>query len=207
MFEKISIDSKIFGIGLNKTGTTTLEQCGRILGYRCTGVSRKLLEDVILRKNLKGVQRVASQYDLFQDWPWPLIYKELDEMFPGSKFILTVRSSPEVWLESIKKHSMRTDPIKHCRKLAYGYNYPHKHEKKYLDFYRQHNSNVRDYFEGRDSNFLEICWEHGDNFEKLCHFLDKDIPQSPLPHANKTSNNRFSKRRYIINKILSFVSN
>ncbi|MHC4376201.1 MAG: hypothetical protein ACYS26_06360 [Planctomycetota bacterium] len=36
---------KIFGIGLNKTGTTTLGQCGRILGLRCTSFDRDLLDD------------------------------------------------------------------------------------------------------------------------------------------------------------------
>lgn len=205
--EKVNINTKIFGIGLNKTGTTTLGECGLILGYRCITCNRELLEDVVLRKDLTSVQQTVTKYDLFEDWPWPLIYRELDQMFPGSKFILTVRKNPKVWLESLKKHSMRTHPFKHSRKLAYGYNYPHKRAKEYIDFYMQHNSAVRKYFEGRDTDFLEICWENGDNFEKLCRFLDKDIPNIPLPHANKASDNKPKKRRYFINKILSFVGN
>ncbi len=201
--EKVNINTKIFGIGLNKTGTTTLGQCGRILGYRCKSVSKKLLEDVVLRKDLTSVQRIATKYDLFEDWPWPLIYRELDEMFPGSKFILTVRKNPKVWLESLKRHSMTKHPFKDCDKLVYGYSYPHKRAKEHIDFYMQHNSAVRNYFEGRDSDFLEICWENGDDFEKLCKFLNRDIPQTPLPHANKASDNKLPKRRYEVNKILS----
>jgi hypothetical protein len=38
--------AKVFGIGLNKTGTTTLHECGKILGYRCTSCSRSLLDDI-----------------------------------------------------------------------------------------------------------------------------------------------------------------
>jgi len=67
---------KIFGIGLNKTGTTTLGQCGKILGYRCTSCSRGLLEDVVLRKDFTRVKDAVSEYDLFEDWPWPVVVKE-----------------------------------------------------------------------------------------------------------------------------------
>ena len=136
---ELNSKNKVFGIGLNKTGTTTLGQCGRILGYHCTSCNRSLLKDIVLRKDFSNVHRQVAQYDLFEDWPWPLIYKELDTIYPGSKFILTVRKSPDIWLNSLKKHSLKTGPFRHCRKLAYGYNYPFKREKEHIDFYQQHN--------------------------------------------------------------------
>jgi hypothetical protein len=111
---------KVFGIGLNKTGTTTLGECGKILGLCCTSCDKGLLEDVASRNDFSRIIHKVNQHDLFEDWPWPLIYKQLDQMFPGSKFILTVRSSEGKWLESLKNHSMRTHPIGHCRRLAYG---------------------------------------------------------------------------------------
>lgn len=199
-----NIKDKVFGIGLNKTGTTTLGQCGRILGYRCTSCNRSLLKDIVLHKDFSNVHRQVVQYDLFEDWPWPLIYKELDTMFPESKFILTVRKSPDIWLNSLKKHSLKTGPFRHCRKLAYGYNYPFKREKKHIDFYLQHNDAVRDYFKHRENDFLEICWENGDGFEKLCRFLHKDVPHIALPHANKASDRSARTHRYYINKL--FIS-
>ena len=159
---------KIFGIGLNKTGTTTLGQCGKILGYRCTSCDRKLLEDFRLKNDFTRIINKVGHFDLLEDWPWPLIYKELDRMFPGSKFILTIRKDEKTWFNSIKKHSMKTHPIMHCRKLAYGYSFPHKYEQEHLEFYKKHNDNVRTYFVGRDRDFIEICWENGDGFEKLC---------------------------------------
>jgi hypothetical protein len=180
-------DSKIFGIGLNKTGTTTLGECGKILGYRCVSGCKELLEDVVLRRDFSRVKQMVGENDFFEDWPWPLIYEELDQMFPRSRFILTVRRDSMAWLDSLKRHSMRTHPTGHCRKLAYGYNFPHRREKEHLEFYLQHNENVRRYFAGRDDNFIEICWEKGDGFEKLCRFLGKDVPDVPLPHANQGS--------------------
>jgi len=194
--------TKIFGIGLNKTGTTTLGECGKILGLRHTGCDRRLLQAVLLRNDFSQIQRRVQQYDLFEDWPWPLIYKELDCMFPGSKFILTVRKSEYLWLNSLKNHSMKTHPIMHCRKLAYGFNYPHKHEHEYLQFYRNHNERVRQYFSSRSNDFIELCWENGDGFGRLCNFLDLDIPKSPFPHANRGDAPKIDGR-WLANKLLS----
>ena len=110
-------------------------------------------------------------------------------MFPGSKFILTVRRSEKEWLESICRHSMKTSPFWHCRRLAYGYNYPAGREKEHLEIYRRHNDSVRSYFKGREKDFIEVCWEWGDGWKELCVFLHKEIPSVPFPHANRSSLN------------------
>jgi hypothetical protein len=203
---QFSNDPNVFGIGLNKTGTTTLGECGKILGYRCISHNRKLLEDVVLRNYFENLREVVSQYNFFEDWPWPLVYKELDNLFSGSKFILTVRRNEQIWLKSLKKHSLRTPPKKHSRKLAYGYNYPHKHEKEHIELYKSHNEDVRAYFRGRENDFLEVCWENGDGWEKLCRFLKKDIPDVPFPHARKGKDQRAKKKLWpIINRMLSLT--
>ena len=134
-----------------------------------------------------------------------LIYKELDEMFPNSKFILTVRKNEQVWLNSLKKYSLRTPPFLHCRKLAYGFNDPHHKVKEHLKIYRDHNENVRNYFAGREKDFIEICWENGDDFSKLCNFLGKEIPDLTIPHTNKGSSVQINRKRYWINKLLIFL--
>lgn len=191
--------AKIFGIGLNKTGTTTLHECGRILGYRCTSCSRSLLDDVITRRDFTEVKRVVAEYDLFEDWPWPLIYRDLDQLFPGSKFVLTVRKSEDSWLKSLRSHSLRTSPVRTCRKLAYGFDYPHGHEQEHIDFYNRHNSEVRQYFSNRPDDFIELCWEQGDGFAELCRFLDVEQPDAPLPHANRASDQPVQPMRVLKN--------
>lgn len=193
---------KVFGIGLNKTGTSTLAECGRHLGLRCASCDRGLLADCIRGNDWARIKETVARYDLFEDWPWPLIYKEIDQMFPGSKFILTVRESEQAWIESLKTHAMKTHPLNHCRKLVYGFNYPHKHEREHIAFYRQHNDGVRSYFINRESDFTEICWEKGDGFEELCTFLGRDIPDVPLPHANKGAGNRARPVRFVVNSVL-----
>ena len=59
---------KIFGVGLNKTGTTTLGKCGKKLGCRVKGCDRDLLSD-FRAGDLQRFEDVISSYDLFQDWP------------------------------------------------------------------------------------------------------------------------------------------
>lgn len=200
-----NLDRKVFGIGLNKTGTTTLGKCGGILGYRCVSGNRDLLEDVILRNDLSRIRSVVDHYDLFEDWPYPLIYRELDQMYPGSKFILTVRKDSETWLNSLKKHSMRTHPTRHFRKLAYGYNYPHLAEREHLEFYARHNDKVRNYFQFRKADFIEVCWENGDGFETLCKFLGKDAPGAVFPHSNRGLDQRTGFIRLLTNKVLCSI--
>ena len=192
---------KVFGIGLNKTGTTTLGQCGKLLGYKTISCQRKLLEDIVLSKDFSNLIKVVQRNNFFEDWPWPLIYKELDELFPRSKFILTVRKDPSTWLNSLKKHSMTTHPNFHCRLLAYGYNYPQYFEREHLTFYENHRKSVNEYFANRKNDFIELCWEKGDGWKELCSFLDCEIPPHNFPHVNKSIEQKREWKTYLVNKI------
>jgi hypothetical protein len=48
---------------------------------------------------------------------------------------------------------------------------------------------VRQHFAQYPAQFLDVCWEKGDGWEKLCRFLGRDIPEGPFPHANRTNEN------------------
>ena len=49
--------------------------------------------------------------------------------------------------------------------------------------YDQHHRNVSDYFKDRQQDLLVIDICQGDEWEKLCPFLDKAIPAKSFPHA------------------------
>lgn len=114
---------KVFGIGLNKTGTTSLGACLERLGYRTKGCSKKLTRGLLLDGNYEDTNYTVENYDAFQDWPWPLIYQYLDKNWPGSKFVLTLRKDPEKWLKSLKRHSLIASPMPWDRRYAYGHYY------------------------------------------------------------------------------------
>ena len=148
------------------------------------------------KDDLNGLFEIIDRYDSFEDWPWPLFYKEADEKFPDSKFILTIRKTPEIWFESLCHHADYTGSTDY-RKHIYGFAMPHKHKHHHLDFYNRHIKDVIDYFKDKPEKLLTICWENGDGWEKLSSFLGFDCPDIPLPHTNK----RRSKMEALTNRI------
>jgi hypothetical protein len=206
MTSRIPQPQKVFCIGLNKTGTTTLARCAQILGYLPAGCDKKLLREFARHERTDGARRIAMQHDFFHDWPWPLIYREMDRAFPGSKFVLSIRGSEDHWLDSLKRHSLRTHPWRHCRKLAYGFNYPHRHEAHHLELYRRHNDEVRYYFRSRPSDLLVVCWEEGDGWDRLCGFLGKPVPASAFPHENRGEDQSPGHLRVLANRLLAAVA-
>ena len=96
---------KIFCIGCNKTGTTSLERELIELGY-ILGDQRQaeLLYDAhYFKKNFGPIIEYCRTAEAFQDAPFscPETYKYLDKAFPNSKFILSVRDDPEQWYRSL----------------------------------------------------------------------------------------------------------
>mgnify|MGYP006424330067 CR=1 FL=1 len=175
---------KVFGIGLNKTGTTTLDACLGTLGYDVKGCDLELTRCAV-QGSLAPIFRVADRYDGFQDWPWPLVYQELDARYPSSKFILTTRSDSETWFQSLKEHADRKGPTEY-RKLVYRHEMPHQKKKHHIEIYERHNQNVRDHFHGREDDLLEVCWEEESGWKELCEFLGHEIPDRSFPHAKES---------------------
>ncbi len=186
---------KIFGIGLNKTGTKTLGTCLKHFGNRhisCDFNSLKLYS----AGNFAAVCEIIDQYDSFEDWPWPLMYELLDKNYPDGKFILTVRKSPEIWFQSLVKHANRTGKTE-FRKVAYGHEMPHGFKEEHIAFYKKHNQDVLEYFSNKPGKLLKVCWENGDGWKEICPFLEKEIPGIPFPHDNKHLylDEKFSKQQ------------
>ena len=176
---------KVFGIGLNKTGTTSLGRALKILGF-----TKHLSGNLELTKlwgdnNLAPILALAKTHNNFEDWPWPLLYKELDDEFEDAKFILTLRKSPEIWYESLCKHSLRTGPTFH-RKLIYGTYMPQDFKDEYLLFYENHINNIKEYFKNKPNKLLVLSIEDENSWEKICNFLGKDIPDIDFPNINKS---------------------
>lgn len=146
--------SKIFGIGFQKTGTKSLGAALEKLSYCvCGPVSAK---DPDIAKNAPAlIHSLVPRYDAFQDNPWPLFYEDLDRRYPGSRFILTVRS-PETWIESVVAHFGDHDTP--MRRYIYGVGHPEGNEWVFLERYRRHNDEVRHYFRNRSEDYVD--YEH-----------------------------------------------
>ncbi len=175
--------TKVFCVGFHKTGTKSLSVALRSLGYRVTGPNG--VNDPDIENNVLSMAfQLAEKYDAFQDNPWPIIYKELDEQYPGSKFILMLRD-PESWIKSQVKHFHRRETP--MRKWIYGAGCPEGNEDVYIKRFKDHNKEVVNYFKNRPQDLLVMDLAEGDGWDKLCTFLGVDIPKIAFPHANKAS--------------------
>lgn len=179
--------NKIFGIGWAKTGTTTLGKCFKILGFDHQSQNLRLVKD-IEKGDLSRIMALAENRDTFEDWPWIILYKELDQAFPGSKFVLTKRK-PEKWIRSYKnmlaKQGDAPEELNEIRRVLYGLPFPNVSESQLIERYETHNSDVECYFLSRPGDLLVVDWEEGNGWNEVCEFLEKDIPSVPFPHVNK----------------------
>ena len=194
---------KVFCIGFQKTGTTSMEAALGILGYRVASIFGHEARDLAaLRRDLvpRGLE-IARQVDAVQDMPWPLLFRELDAAFPGSRFILTWRDS-DGWIASICRHFGHNPDI--LQALTYGPDaaFPVGHEAHYREVYARHNAAVRTYFRDRPADLLEMNLSKGDGWAALCGFLGTPVPDRPFP----TSNTAQSRRKPLIRRIRNRVA-
>lgn len=174
--------SKIFGIGFHKTGTTSLAEALRQLGYTVGGPNWVLDPDIA--DNVVTLAKAEStRFDAFQDNPWPLVFRQMDEMYPNARFILTWRE-PERWIASQVKHFGST--VTPMREWIYGAGngHPEGNEAHYVDVYERHNRAVQEHFSGRENKLLLLNFERGDGWPELCEFLGHRIPNREFPRVN-----------------------
>lgn len=179
--------SKIFGIGLSKTGTSSLAQALQILGYRTLdnmGAGRYVAGD------LSSIDLATVEaYEALTDTPIPSFYRELDRRFPGSKFILTVRDRAG-WLKSCMKQfsprfgQTQSEPNRRLFEDLYGTNV--FDEAKFAAGYDRFVAGVHEYFRDRPQDLLVLNVTAGEGWEKLCPFLGRPIPDVAFPKANVT---------------------
>jgi hypothetical protein len=124
---------------------------------------------------------LVRQFDAFQDNPWPIIFREMDRAYPGSRFILTIRQ-PDQWIRSLVRHFGTAETP--MRRWIYGVGSPLGNEDAYLRRYDKHNREVREYFAMRPGDLLEFDVARGDEWRKLCPFLGLPVRHGPFPHRN-----------------------
>ena len=193
---------KIFNVGLHKTGTTSIHTALEILGFRSEhGIpinkpKQKATQISLPLDNQKVMEIViprVMQADAFSDFPYPMLYRELDERFPGSKFILTTRDRG-AWIKSVQRHFQHRQP-NGLFEWIYGVPTVVGHDQRFLEVYDAHNAAVRTYFKDRPNDFLEVSIESLADFKPLCEFLNLPDPEQPFPVRNRGEDKERKKRQ------------
>jgi len=196
---------------MNKTGTTSLASAFRGLGLRVgdQAIAESLI-DCWMERDFKPILAFCESADAFQDIPFSLdyTYQAVDQAFPGSKFILTVRDSPQVWFQSLVRFHAhmfgagRTPTAEDLARAGYRYEgwalkavqamFPSSGDLLYdedhlLARYRAHNERIRRYFRSRPEDLLELNLRCERSMDRLCAFLGLPQTGEPMPWVNRGS--------------------
>lgn len=180
---------KAFCIGFNKTATSSVLQAFRILGLHPAASPKSLPGDLRLtRAALDGNHRLlveaARPFRCFKDRPWNIggCYQAMDQAYPGSRFVLTLRDeaawwrSVHSWLTNVKPHLLGLY-LQHLQVGEFT-------QEAFLAGLRRRNEDIRTYFRGRD-NLLELDPSSDRAWIDLCGFLGEPVPAGPFPHTNR----------------------
>ncbi|MEM9887125.1 MAG: sulfotransferase family protein [Bacteroidota bacterium] len=176
---------KIFGIGLSKTGTTSLARALHKLGY-----PTKDFPSIIYKPHrLVGLnEEQLHHYTAFTDISVVPFYKELDKRFPNAKFIYTIRDKKE-WLASCAHYprfnrSVFSLPLNIIKLRQEIYGTVKFDEEKFAAAYEKHHKDVMKHFKDRPTDLLVLNICEGQKWQPLCQFLQEPQPEEQFPFAN-----------------------
>ena len=184
---------KVFGIGLTRTATTSLNDALRALGYNAihftNPYSRELIED-----------RDLHLFDGFTDTPIAWRFEALYERYPQAAFIYTTRPLAQ-WTAGLLRHlHWYHDAPSFAdfrRQLDEAEEYPHGealrqiYQNLYGPYatpkaaYQAHERRVHEFFAANsEARFLELNIFAADGWDKLAGFLGRAAPETAFPHQN-----------------------
>jgi sulfotransferase family protein len=194
---------KVIGAGLMRTGTMTMQAALERLGYHCYHMRRVPRErghldawhKFVTGQALMDWRALFHKFDATVDTPACLYYRELMEVFPDAKVVLTVRD-PDRWYESFttlyRIHNSARPAARVIPKLG-----------KFVRFVDVILANMFGGALDRD-NCIRVFTEHNEavqrfvpperllvfrvteGWEPLCKFLGCAVPEGvPFPHLNE----------------------
>jgi len=173
--------NKIFGVGLSRTGTTTLADALNALGYRVSHYTWP--HQAVYERKLR---RLYSAKDGGTDVTVSAIFERLDRLFPNSRFIYTERDI-DTWLVSVERHFARRGEVpsieRQLRIKMYGTD--HFDRARLEQAYHDHHDRVLDYFAKRPNHLLRLRICDGEGWERLCPFVGRDQPGIPFPRSQR----------------------
>ncbi|KAH8873635.1 Cell wall integrity and stress response component 1 [Schistosoma japonicum] len=218
--EEEELDLVVIGAGLGRTGTNSLKIALELLYKKpCYHLKEIYLHQhshiakwIELDKKLKEspdkidkalCHKIFKGYIAAIDHPACAYYKELLELYPKSKVVLTVRD-PEIWLAGCRSTILPRDIDKprtwsfqflrkciglsqfhelfliNCRRV-FGEQMDFSNDTSMLNGFVEWNQNV---IQSVPSDRL-LKFDISQGWEPLCKFLQLPIPDCPFPHVNE----------------------
>jgi len=200
---------KIFCIGFNKTGTTSLKNLLLEEGFRDSNQNHfeQNLDSYVSKNSSTFINIIKTNYpisNIFQDIPFslPNFYKELYKEFPNAYYVLTVRDSSEIWYNSLLNFHKKYFPnmffkpqeVEYIKK-GWLYSYltdclkSPKHDPynklSLISSYENHILDVEKFFKDKP-NLIKINLSTPTDLNKLENFLGIKFRTTNFPHLNKS---------------------
>jgi len=213
---------QIIGAGFGRAGTMSLKTALEELGF---GPCYHMLEVYKHPEHIKTWQAVADgeavdwqnllkEYPAGVDYPLSLYYKELMQVFPGAKVILSIRD-PQRWYDStyetIYPLSARPqwfsrfipvlrDVIKMVDASLWNGLFVGRFEEREfaIQVFNEHIEEVKKYI---PANKL-LVYSVKEGWEPLCQFLGVPVPDTEFPHVNDRN---MIKRALFVLRTLSWL--
>jgi len=184
---------KVFGIGLSRTATSSLNEALEALGFHAIHWLNPHSRNLIAQEDF-------FLFDAFTDIPVSHQFERLYHCFPNARFVYTTRSV-ESWEKSITLHYRTHRGIDRPSQLLspshtqrfnfaagpivvnlYG-RYP-----TWREAFEAYDERVRSFFRDKPAaSLLELNICDGEGWEKLCAFLDRPVPSVPFPNKNQSA--------------------
>jgi hypothetical protein len=206
---------KIIGAGLPRTGTLTQKIALEMLGVGpCYHMTNILIDMSLVPQWADALYGQCDWNEIFAgfeatvDWPGAYFYRELMDVYPDAKVLLSVRDG-ESWARSMHDtiwgvlygdtmmHDLgmaasRIDPGLDSYAELMRAMFKHTHllpsDRDHFDTAQiaaameQYNDSVRQYV---PADRL-LVWSTADGWKPLCEFVGAPVPPMPLPHTNDT---------------------
>jgi tetratricopeptide (TPR) repeat protein len=185
-------EEKVFGIGLSRTGTTSLAAALGQLGIDAAHWTNPLTHQL-----LSGID-----YFMFGAATDCCVSAEMEKLYyqyPNARFVLTTRPL-EPWLRSFADHHDRhswAGDIESLRAVFDRADCAHKFEHAAMEFglylnadslaqaYRAFDARVRHFFSDKPKDkLLTLDVFAGQGWPELCGFLRRPVPATPFPKLN-----------------------
>jgi hypothetical protein len=212
---------KVIGAGFGRTGTeSTQAALERLLHGKCYHMKEVVNNPSHLdrwyefalsgRKNMDW-KALLQDYVACVDWPTCNYYKELIEVFPDAKVLLTYRE-PEKWFPSyltlirvsglMNRFAFLVPMFRKFRTVtdnAVWNIFSDRRDRAHcIAVYNQHIESVK----ASVPPDRLLVFEVQQGWEPLCKFLEVDVPEEPFPHLNRRADIQKYAGRLIAGRVL-----
>ncbi|UJW30472.1 sulfotransferase family protein [Saccharothrix sp. AJ9571] len=195
---------EVIGAGFGRTGTLSLHSALETLGYGPCHHMREVLGNAdataawakALRGDRDALRAAVDGYRATLDFPACLLWRELKELFPEAKVLLSVRE-PESWYRSAAATIF--DPVMEqvVAKLSAGDSpmtaemmaamadrgFGHRGKDETIAWFLRHNEEVQAAVPAEELLVYRVT----EGWEPLCEFLGAEVPDEPFPRVNDTA--------------------